>query len=93
MFDNDEKEAKEILRQLGIKYIVSITSNNSYIKFYKDNKCIRISEVDISCLGFRLLYESRRLKNKKTFKIAEDNDLITDICLYILDQNKNTITS
>ncbi|CDE61321.1 unknown [Parabacteroides sp. CAG:409] len=89
MFDNDEKEAKEILSQLGIKYIVSTTSKSCYIKFYKDNKCIRISEIDKSCLGFRLLYEAKKLKNKKTFRIVEENDFITNICLYLLDRSKN----
>lgn len=89
MFDNEEKEAKEILKQLRIEYIVSVTSTRSYIKFYKDRKCIRISEIDKSCLGFRLLYEANKLMNKKTFKVVEENDIIANICLDLLDMMKN----
>lgn len=76
--DNEEhiKLAKQILKDVGITYIVYINSNNYTIKLYKDDVCFK----KVFCpqyYGFKLYKVAKQVS--KTFKAIEESDTITQL--------------
>ena len=78
-------EARKILNDLGIKYIISVSKyGNATIKFYKDSQCIESEYLltgDKIQVNFCLYKHASRFKYRDKFKTVEENDFLTEILL------------
>lgn len=70
--------AKQILKDVGITYIIDVTSNNYTIKLYKNDVCFK----KVFCpqyYGFKLYKVAKQVSKRKTFKAIEESDTITQL--------------
>lgn len=90
----DGIEARKILNDLGIEYIISVNKYGSAtIKFYKDSQCIEsecLLTGDKIQVNFCLYKHANRFKYRDKFKTVEENDFLTEILLDLSNEIRNT---
>ena len=79
------RKAIEILKDLDITHISTLCKEGGCIRFYKNNKCVNITQLPYNTnsitLKFYLCNAAEKLSKRKRFRTVEENTLITDILL------------